>query len=67
MTVTLDDKLKALRREIGMRYRVYPNRVREGRMTQAEADREIAIAETILQDYVDEKARRSATQAALDL
>ena len=67
MTITLDDKIRALRREIAMRYRVYPNRVADGRMTQAAADREIASAEAILQDYVDEKARRSAPQATLDL
>lgn len=67
MAITIDDKIAALRREIGMRYRVYPKRVADRRMTQADADRQIAIAEAILQDYVADAARRSATQTALDL
>ncbi|MCA0268762.1 MAG: hypothetical protein LCH53_06035 [Bacteroidetes bacterium] len=67
MTISIDDKIKALRRELAMRYRVYPNRVQARKMTQAEADREVAIAEAILQDYVDERARRAAAQTTLPL
>ena len=45
------DKLECVRREIAMRRRVYYNRVRSGLMTQAHADREIAIMEAIEADY----------------
>lgn len=36
-----------------MRRRVYPRRIREGYMTQAEADREIDVMTAILRDYDD--------------
>lgn len=45
------DKLKALERELGYRRRVFPRRVAEGKMKQADADREIAIFEAIAADY----------------
>jgi hypothetical protein len=35
-------------REVGMRRRVYPRRVAQGKMPQAEADREIAAMEAVL-------------------
>lgn len=38
-------------REVKMRKRVYPRRVQDGRMTRAQADREIAIMEAIAADY----------------
>lgn len=55
--MTTDAKLKAVRREIAMRERVYPNRVANGRMTQFEADREIAVMRAIEQDYADRTER----------
>ena len=51
MTITRDMKISALKRELHMRGRVYPHRVAEGRMTQADADREIAVMQAILADY----------------
>ena len=51
MTITRDMKIAALKRELHMRGRVYPHRVAEGRMTQADADREIAVMHAILADY----------------
>ena len=51
-------KLKCLEREIAMRRRVYPSWVRDGRMTQDHADREISTMEAIAQDY-----REKITQA----
>lgn len=48
---TATEKLKAVRREIGWRRRVYPDRVRTGHMSQHEADRQIAIFEEIANDY----------------
>ena len=46
-----EDKIKALQREIAMRRAVYGARVGQGRMKQAEADREIAVMAAILKDY----------------
>lgn len=48
---TAQDKLDAVKRELGYRRHVYARRVAEGRMTQAKADREIAVMEAISQDY----------------
>lgn len=45
------DKLDAIKREIGYRRHVYARRVSEGRMTQAKADHEIKIMEAIAEDY----------------
>lgn len=61
MAVTLADKLRTLRREIAMRHRVYPGRVAAGKMTQAEADREIEIAQAILADYLALQSRADQT------
>jgi len=38
-------------REVLLRKRVYPGLVERGRMTQAEADREIAAMQAIADDY----------------
>jgi hypothetical protein len=51
--VTRFEKRRCLEREIAMRRRAYPRWVREGRMTQAEADREIDVMTAILRDYDD--------------
>lgn len=51
MIFTAEEKLRAVRREIMWRKKVYPNRVTTGRMRKAEADWEIAIMEAIEQDY----------------
>lgn len=51
MTFTTDQKLEAVIREIGFRRRVYARRVRDGKMNQAQADREIAVMEDIKADY----------------
>lgn len=48
---TAKDKLACAEREVGMRKRVYPAWVRAGRMTQADADREIAAMQAIADDY----------------
>lgn len=39
----LQEMINCVKREVQMRYRVYPKRVREGRMTQQEADKEKAL------------------------
>ena len=51
MTITRAMKHACIKREIGPRNWVYPRRVAEGRMTQANADREIAVMQAILADY----------------
>ncbi len=48
---TAADKLAAVRREIGMRRRVYPRWVINGKMSQAKANEETAIMEAIAADY----------------
>lgn len=59
MTFTLKDKLTAVQREITMRRKVYPRRVGDKRMTQALADREIAVMEEIAADYAKAVAAES--------
>lgn len=51
VTITNDMKIAALKRELHLRGRVYPHRVADKRMTQAEADRQIAVMQAILADY----------------
>ena len=48
--VTRDEKIAELTREIAMREQVYPRRVAEKKMTQAKADRQIAVMRAILED-----------------
>lgn len=50
--ITWSDKEKCVRRELDMRRRVYPRRVSEGKMKQADADREIEVMEALLDDCV---------------
>ena len=58
MSYTTATKIRALKRELAMRRRVYPRRVKAGKMSQAEANRQIAVFEEILQDYEQEKTER---------
>lgn len=46
--VPLDVQIKCIQREIGLRHRVYPNRVLTGRMKQHQADAEIRAMEGVL-------------------
>ena len=55
MTITVHDKLQCVVRELGFRHRTYPRMIENRKMSQAQADREIAVMESIVQDY-----RRSA-------
>lgn len=48
---TTDEKRKAALRELGQRRHVYPKLVASGRMTQAEADYQIAVMDAIRADY----------------
>jgi hypothetical protein len=51
MNITIEDKLKCVVRELSQRRRNYPAEVAAGRITQAEAAREIAIMEVVALDY----------------
>jgi hypothetical protein len=51
MTITVDDKLQCILREIAYRKHVYPNLVANKKMSQQKADREIKIMELIAADY----------------
>jgi hypothetical protein len=47
---TPTDKLKVVQREVDFRRYVYPRRVADGKMRQAEADYQLAVMEAILED-----------------
>jgi hypothetical protein len=49
--ITFRDKEQCARRELAFRRRVYERRVSEGKMKQADADREIELMEAIAEDY----------------
>lgn len=51
MTFSTEQKIAAVKREIGFRRRVYARRVADKRMTQADANEQIGIMEAILADY----------------
>lgn len=40
--IPLEDVISSIRREIAMRRNVYPRQIRDGRMTEAKAEHEIA-------------------------
>jgi hypothetical protein len=45
MTASLDEQIKEVGREIGMRKNVYPKWVASGRLSQAQADKQLAAME----------------------
>lgn len=47
MTVSLDDQIACVKRELSFRHYVYARRVSEGKMTKVTAEREIAAMEAI--------------------
>ena len=51
MIFTAAEKLRAVERELAYRRRVYARRVGTGKMTQAMADKQIALFEAIAEDY----------------
>ena len=53
MTFNTADKIKAIKREIGYRKKVYPNLIINKKMTQEYADKQVAVFEEILKDYED--------------
>lgn len=59
MSITTRDKIQAIKRELGFRKKVYPNLVLAKKMTQTQADRQVAIFEEILKDYEDLQQREN--------
>jgi hypothetical protein len=57
--VTIDDMLACVRREIGMRRRVYPRWVEQSKMSAADADREIETMEAVHTHLLAEKERQN--------
>lgn len=53
MTFTAAEKRAAAERELKFRRRVYPRWIAAGKMTQKEADRQIALMEAIAADYAE--------------
>jgi hypothetical protein len=51
MMFTDTEKLECARREVKQREHVYPRRVEAGQMSQALADRQIALMKSIADDY----------------
>lgn len=58
-SITIDDMLACVRREIGMRKRVYPRWVEQSKMTAASADREIEVMEAVHTHLLAEKERQN--------
>lgn len=48
MTVSIEDQIRAVKRELSLRYNVYHRRVDSGVMTKDDADREIAVMQGVL-------------------
>jgi hypothetical protein len=61
--VTIERQIAAVRDEISKRKRLYPRWVKDGRMTQAEADDRIAcmqaVRETLERLNADQEARKA--------
>jgi hypothetical protein len=62
--ITAAEKAKEARREVAMRRRVYPGWVGGGKLSQAAADRQIAIMQAIADDY-ERMAEAEAAQGRL--
>jgi hypothetical protein len=61
MKFTLDQQLAEVRREIEMRRRVYASWVRNGKMRQDAADRQIACMEAVHETVRQARMRESMT------
>jgi len=48
MTTTIDDQIDCVKREIGMRERVYPKWVQQRRLSQDQMDRELGRMRAVL-------------------
>lgn len=57
VAISTRDKLEAIERELRYREHVYPRMIHRGAITQAFADRQIAIMRGIAEDYRQQFAR----------
>lgn len=62
---TAADKLACVKRELGYRIRVYKRLVAEGKLSERQAQREIAIMGAIVDDY-SEVVKREAPELELE-
>lgn len=46
--ISIEDEIQELEREVSLRKRVYPRWVFQGRISQAKADRQIAVMQSII-------------------
>lgn len=58
-SITAEDKIAVIKREIALRMLVYPRRVQEGKMKPDKADFEIKVMQEILADYRGLNASRT--------
>lgn len=62
MPITIEDQIACVRREIGFRQRLYPRWVKQEKLTQAAADRELAMMQAVFQTLVDLGAKEGAAE-----
>jgi hypothetical protein len=55
MNISIDDMIKCIEREIGMRMRVYPRWVEQKKMTQEKALNEINTMQAVLEQLKKDK------------
>ena len=55
---TTEDKLSEIRREIGMRMTLYPRWLKDKKISQQKADKQIGILRAIARDY-EEQAKKA--------
>ena len=60
MTITIDQQIASVKREIGMRERVYPAWVSKGKMKPQQAEHEIEAMKAVLVTLVLVKAEQTA-------
>ena len=63
MTYTAEDKIAELKREIGLRRRVYPRWIEKGKIDADTGIRQIGILRAILADYEGPELRGTANGA----
>lgn len=58
---TIHEQIKAVEREIGMRNRVYPRRIADGKMSEEKAAHEIACMRAVLETLLKSEQRDNPT------
>ncbi len=64
--ISLDDQIKCVGREIGVRKNVYPQMIAREKKGQAECDREIAAMEAVYATLKWLKANEATVRAAVE-